>query len=122
MKKLFLLILFCIPTYAQTYIQTAGDTTVLKLMAQSGPVILLQFGGGTFDYTGGGLFQAIDSAYAEMGGRIGNSGIIGDDLSGYFGLANYIPPILMGALYVHLLPPLCQCLIFFEVLFVINPR
>ena len=67
MKKLFLaILLFTIGVSAQT-IQTVGDTTTLKALVWNQPVILQQFGGGTFDRTGGGIFQVMDSTYDEVG-------------------------------------------------------
>ncbi len=56
--------LICGVMSAQT-IKIVGDTTSLKNLTWNQPVILLQFGGGTFDRTGGGLFQRIDSTIAE---------------------------------------------------------
>ena len=64
MKKLILFLLLSIPILGQE-LQIAGDTTVIKLIASSRVVLLLQFGGSTFDTNGGGLFQCIDSTYAE---------------------------------------------------------
>ena len=67
MKKLFLaILLFAVSMSAQT-IQTVGDTTSLKVLVWNQPVILQQFGGATFDRTGGGIFQVMDSTYDEVG-------------------------------------------------------
>src|SRR4030066_1786751 len=69
MKRL--MILFIVLTgyvLAQpTYITIVGDTTDLKNTTGHNIVLLNCFGGTTPDNTGGGLFQAVDSAYVENG-------------------------------------------------------
>ena len=64
MGKIFLFLLFTASLFAQSF-KTVGDTTDLKTLVWNQPVLLLQFGGSTFDRTGGGIFQVIDSTYAE---------------------------------------------------------
>ena len=67
MKKLFLFLFLSAGIFAQQTIdiKVAGDTTTLKTLDGLRPVLLLQYGGSTFNRTGGGLFQAIDSTYEE---------------------------------------------------------
>lgn len=62
MKKLLFFLLLTPIIFAQ---KVVGDTTDLKLYDGSGIVILEQYGGSTWDLTGGGLFHMIDSTYDE---------------------------------------------------------
>lgn len=64
MKKNIIFLLFCISLSAQEF-KTVGDTATLKTLVWNQPVLLLQYGGSTFDRTGGGIFQVIDSTYSE---------------------------------------------------------
>ena len=65
MKKIFVaLVLLCVVSYAQN-IPVYGDTTDLKLSYKTSVVLLEQYGGTTWDNTGGGLFHLIDSTYYE---------------------------------------------------------
>ena len=64
MRKIILFLLFGASIFAQEF-KLVGDTTDLKTLVWNRPVLLLQFGGGTFDRTGGGIFQVIDSTYTE---------------------------------------------------------
>ena len=67
MKKLILMLaLFTGMVFAQsTNIPIYGDTTDLKSSYSTGVVLLEQFGGATWDQTGGGLFHFGDSSIAE---------------------------------------------------------
>ena len=65
MKKLFVaILLFTVGVYAQNTapIPTYGDTTDLKLSYKTGIVLLEQYGGTTWDVTGGGLFHLVDAS------------------------------------------------------------
>lgn len=62
--KYFLLFLFLTPLiYGQDYLEILTDTTELKEYDGSGLCLLEKFSAS--DYTGGGLFIRMDSAYAE---------------------------------------------------------
>lgn len=61
----FFLFLLLTPLAFSQYIKVLGDTTDLKTYDGSGIVLLEQYGGVTWDVTGGGLFHRVDSTFAE---------------------------------------------------------
>ena len=64
MKKLILFLVFLASmNYAQTV--SFGDTTDLKTTNRTDVVLLQQYGGSTWDNTGGGFFYLADSSYDE---------------------------------------------------------
>ncbi len=91
MKILIFAFLMCGFLSAQT-IKTIGDTTDMKNLKWRQPIILLQFGGGTFDDTGGGIFIPIDSTlsegthafdHPESGKQWARLGYVGGELSAF---------------------------------------
>ena len=65
MKKLLFLLFAPFILAQSSNIPMYGDTTDLKASTHCGVVLLEQYGGSTWDVTGGGLFHCIDSTYSE---------------------------------------------------------